>query len=128
MNIAKTGCCLLLLCSLGCVTSGPKYQDTISHNESAGKSVVLKKFPLDATGPWVVRVSGKSSTEGAYTVSFKIKNAKPIKLKKQVPIAGFLWIASAGRSAAQGSSRLRRIGRTRRDNAVARFRRIARSC
>ena len=51
--------------------------------KSKGKAVVLNKFLIPTTGPWAVRVTGKTGTQGAYTVKFAIGAAKSGKLTKQ---------------------------------------------
>ena len=61
---------------------------------SANRKVSLKKYPIDVTGSWVVRVEGASlQTLGAYVAAFKIGAAGKSKRSKQplgatdVPIA-----------------------------------------
>lgn len=53
----------------------------------AGQAIVLKNFPIDASGAWAVRLDGVpgpiggAATTGEYTVSFKIKGTKYTTLK-----------------------------------------------
>jgi VCBS repeat protein/IPT/TIG domain-containing protein len=60
----------------------------VTSKSRSDRTIKLKKFPIDQSGGWAVRVSGDADTQGEYTVSFAVKKAKPIKLKKQVlPVA-----------------------------------------
>ena len=54
-----------------------------------GRVLVVKKYAIDMTGLWVVRVIGKAGSTGEYTVSFKVKKGKPYKFKGQALGGGF---------------------------------------
>lgn len=68
--------------------TGAERQVTVSIPNN-GKKASVKNLVIDQTGAWTVRVAGAfapggtKETEGEYTVKFKVKSAKPIKLKKQ---------------------------------------------
>ncbi len=57
--------------------------DVAAKGRHGGRSVVLRNVAADATGPWTVRVSGEGGTQGAYTVTFKIRPAQPLHVRRQ---------------------------------------------
>ena len=48
-----------------------------------GRHVSFRGFEVDESGSWTVRVGGEEATEGAYVVSFKVRSAKPLRLRNQ---------------------------------------------
>jgi hypothetical protein len=49
----------------------------------SGDEQQFKAFAIGKTGRWTVRVTGASSTEGDYTISFSVKPASPTTFKHQ---------------------------------------------
>lgn len=47
-----------------------------------GAALSFKKFAVDRTGRWTVRIAGANGTFGNYTVRFGVKPAPPVRLKR----------------------------------------------
>jgi hypothetical protein len=48
-----------------------------------GREVLLRRFAVDSTGRWTVRVGGADSSQGRYTVKFKVGPPRSVRLAKR---------------------------------------------